>query len=551
MSTPSPRAARKRSKKSRAQRESSKRTIPPSVYYVMIGLVIVLFALIRLRLRDMPLERDEGEYAYAGQLMLQGIPPYQLAYNMKLPGTYAAYALILAVFGETPAAVHWGLLVVNAATTFLVFLLAARLFGGLAAVVAGASYALLSTSQAVLGFAGHATHFVVLPVVGGILVLLSAVESKRSWQFFWSGMLAGLGFVMKQPGMLFVFFSALYVLKTEFKPAIDYRGLAKRLGSFLLGATLPFLLICLWMLRAGVFQKFWFWTFSYATQYGTAVTLANGMHTLWTTLPRVLGPGAFLWILALVGLTALWWNPSGRAHAALVGLFVLFSFLAVCPGFYFREHYFILMLPAVAVLVGLAVSAANDSLGRYGLLRVVPIFVFLAAGIYSISNQSKFLFELDPVAACRKTYGINPFPEAVQIADYIKSHTSDGAKIAVIGSEPEIYFYAHRHSATGYIYTYPMMEPQKYAATMATEMASEIESSRPEFLVLVNVPMSWLARPDSNLSIFEWARKFVRQYNEVGIADIGQTPEYRWGDEVKDYHPRSRFTVSIFKRRGL
>lgn len=37
-----------------------------------------------------PLERDEGEYAYAGQLMLQGIPPYQLAYNMKLPGTYAA-----------------------------------------------------------------------------------------------------------------------------------------------------------------------------------------------------------------------------------------------------------------------------------------------------------------------------------------------------------------------------------------------------------------------------------------------------------------------------
>ena len=24
----------------------------------------------------MPLERDEGEYAYAGQLILQGIPPY-------------------------------------------------------------------------------------------------------------------------------------------------------------------------------------------------------------------------------------------------------------------------------------------------------------------------------------------------------------------------------------------------------------------------------------------------------------------------------------------
>ena len=41
---------------------------------------------IRIRFLAIPLERDEGEYAYAGQLMLQGIPPYRLAYNMKFPG---------------------------------------------------------------------------------------------------------------------------------------------------------------------------------------------------------------------------------------------------------------------------------------------------------------------------------------------------------------------------------------------------------------------------------------------------------------------------------
>jgi hypothetical protein len=55
---------------------------------VLLGLALILafnFA-IRWRLREMPLERDEGEYAYAGQLLLQGIPPYQLAYNMKFPG---------------------------------------------------------------------------------------------------------------------------------------------------------------------------------------------------------------------------------------------------------------------------------------------------------------------------------------------------------------------------------------------------------------------------------------------------------------------------------
>ena len=65
----------------------------------------------------MPLERDEGEYAYAGQLMLQGIPPYQLAYNMKFPGVYAAYALIMLSFGQTSVGIHFGLLVVNMASS--------------------------------------------------------------------------------------------------------------------------------------------------------------------------------------------------------------------------------------------------------------------------------------------------------------------------------------------------------------------------------------------------------------------------------------------------
>ena len=48
---------------------------------IVLGPVIA----IRIRLLGIPLERDEGEYAYAGQLMLQGIPPYEFAYNMKLP----------------------------------------------------------------------------------------------------------------------------------------------------------------------------------------------------------------------------------------------------------------------------------------------------------------------------------------------------------------------------------------------------------------------------------------------------------------------------------
>jgi hypothetical protein len=58
--------------------------------YALLALVMLLTCAIRIHLRNIPLERDEGEYAYSGQLMLQGVPPYKLAYTMKLPGTHAA-----------------------------------------------------------------------------------------------------------------------------------------------------------------------------------------------------------------------------------------------------------------------------------------------------------------------------------------------------------------------------------------------------------------------------------------------------------------------------
>src|SRR3977135_1300986 len=109
-------------------------------WWLMVA-VLVIVALARLRLLDFPLERDEGEFAYAGQLILEGIPPYQLAYNVKLPGIYAAYALVMAVFGQTPAGIHLGLLFVNLGAIVLLFFLARRLFDPYAAVIASATYA--------------------------------------------------------------------------------------------------------------------------------------------------------------------------------------------------------------------------------------------------------------------------------------------------------------------------------------------------------------------------------------------------------------------------
>ena len=85
----SPKKKAKRKRKAIAERPLE---LPRYLVSAIIAAVILFSAAIRVRLLDVPLERDEGEYAYAGQPILHGWPPCLQAYNMKLSGVYAAYA---------------------------------------------------------------------------------------------------------------------------------------------------------------------------------------------------------------------------------------------------------------------------------------------------------------------------------------------------------------------------------------------------------------------------------------------------------------------------
>lgn len=525
--------------------------------YASLFLVIVFFAGIRFRLRTMPLERDEGEYAYVGQLMLQGIPPYKLAYTMKLPGTHAAYALIMALLGQTPAGIHIGLLLINSATILLVYMLAARLSGQLVAIVAAASYALLSASFSVFGFAAHATHFVVISALAGILLLLKAAETERRWQLFASGFLLGLAFLMKQQGITFAVLGGLYLFQRRWPRLINWNHLVSEIGAYVLGAVLPFGLTCAVLLAAGVFKTFWFWIFTYAEEYASTVRFSRGVQNFTEAFSFVAGPSVGVWIIAALGLTTLAWHREKRRHVGLIGGFLLCSFLAVCPGLFFREHYFVVMLPVVALLAGIAVSSATEMLDRAGYSLVwtaVPTLLFSVAFGFSMFQERASLFEMDPSMAFQKTYGENPFPEAVVIARYLDAHTSRNDRIAVLGSEPEIYFYAKRRSASGFIYMYSLTEQQKYSLQMQEQMIHEVESAKVKFLVVVKSPVSWLPRSGSlqALSLSLWALSYVgSQYELVGVAErVADNIEYHWDDGAKAYQDSQQNTVLVYKRKS-
>jgi hypothetical protein len=504
----------------------------------ILALVLVVSVIVRVRLLDAPLERDEGEHGYMAQTLLAGYAPWQLAYNLKLPGTDFAYALLLAIFGQTATAIRLGLLLVNIATVGLLALLGKRLFGLAGGVVTGAAYGLLASSQGVLGTIAHSTHFVMFFAVLATLLLIHA-QDRAAWLFL-ASLIYGLAFLMKQPGLAFGAFGLLYV-------ACRWRSL-KLIASSALGIALPYAALCLALWKAGVFPRFWFWTVTLARAYAGSISFSATQAHFAHEFPRAVDSNIILWVLGGVGLVFACRNPATRRAGLFTGAFVVFSFLAVAAGGAFNAHYFIMMLPAVAL--GCGAACGQYSLPAGAAKYAIPCLAL--ACLYSIVLQRDYLFRMTPYEFERSSYGLNPFPEAVTIADYIRVHTDPGARIAVIGSEAEIYFYSHRQAATGYLFTYGLMEPHQYALPSQLEMIHEIESARPDYVVFVGVGTSWMVRPDSSREVFRWAKSYTsRYYDVVGAVNLrtGEPPAYTWGPEAYVYDAASPAYMTVYRRR--
>jgi hypothetical protein len=520
--------------------------------WLAVGLIVLGAAWLRWHLLDVPLERDEGEYAYGGQLLLQGVPPYQLLYNMKLPGIYAVYAAILAIFGQSQTGIHLGLLAVNAASIVLIFLLGKRCASPVVGVCAGAIFAVLSMGQSVQGIFANAEHFVVLPALAGLFFLLLGLDSKRHFFIFMGGILLGTGFLIKQHGALFAVWGGLYLVFDGWRNnRCRLLDIARQLLLLVGGAALPYLLTCLLLWKAGVFREFWFWTIDYARAYASQVSWNDAWLNLSNRVMTIVSDAPLLWLAVALGTIAcLTRQRDIRRNFFILG-FAVFSFLALCPGLFFRPHYFILLLPGAALLAGIAIHSTVTVIfgghwqSKHSGLALALLGLCLGGALY---QQRQFLFQFSPAQASTDTYWPNPFNESLEIARYIRSNSKPTDTIAIIGSEPQIFFYAGRRSATGYIYMYPLMEGHDFALEMQQGLIAEVERAEPEYLIFVRVPTSWLQTPTSKTMIYDWFTAYKEKYQRVGMVEIFEKfSTISWRSDVH-WPPTTPYWIEVLRK---
>lgn len=515
-----------------------------------LGLLILFVLFVRVRLLGMPLERDEGGFAYIAYQMIEGKSLYADLYEIKPPLLYLTYALFITIFGHSIEGIHIGLLFFDISYILLLFFFAKAFFDRTVALVAAAAFAILSLSPSLLGFAAHATHFAILPGLGGLWLLLHALDKGDKRRFWGAGLLLGIAFLYKQQVVHLMFFAGVFTIYdfARQKP-FDVKNWLLSETALILGSTTPYLVVILGMTLSGRLDDFWFYTVTWPAGFATSSETGASWFIFELQIGNVLNNQSWLWITAALGLVALFLVPTPPRKRVWLVLFTGFMCAAVATGFHFYQHYFVVLIPAVALLNGIFVQNGGHIIQQWlnvswGTLACSIVFIMAWSQI--IYLDSDYFTDPDYTTISRRAYGTNPFVESPYIGEFIQNNSQPDEAILIACSEPQIGFYAQRNSVSGQAFTYPLVDNGPHMKRLQDEFIQDVQEGRPTIIVYTWLGASWLAR-DTSRRIFNFIEKTTQEeYALIGAvenrpqrasatAPIQYPVTYQWGADASAY----------------
>ena len=480
------------------------------LYKFVCVLVILITAGIRIHLADIPFERDEGEYAYAGQMITHGIPPYQEVYNMKFPGVYFMFALSFKLFGEGVFAPRYMTLLLQLFGAGFIFLLARRAINPLAGWLSAAVFMLFNLTLALQGTQSNAEHFLVAFLIPSLYFLFRGVEEDSVADIFVSGILIAIACLMKQHAFIFTFVGLLWILYIQRLKSFRY------LLAYAVGGIIPVVLMFAYLWHAGVWDRFYFLTIQYAREYVGVVPFDSGIHQINPVHQGSSNLSPLLVWFIFASLSGLF-IPGGHSKTRVFLLILLLaSALSVMPGFYFRRHYFLMTIPAISLLFAYTTFRLSDFFKMQVRFLILSIYIVGSAGFFFYYQRDCFFF-LAPENVTERLYHGTPFTVSGKIASFIKAHTGPNDRICMIGAEPQLFFLSQRRSASGYIYIYPLLENQKYAGMMTDEFIAQSEHYKPAILVYSSKSV-FEDGYNHDSRLYKWFDTYKKQYKLAAIC---------------------------------
>ena len=222
------------------------------------------------------------------------------------------------------------------------------------------------------------------------------------------------------------------------------------------------------------------------------------------------------------------------------------SFVAVSAGWYFRPHYWQLMFPAVALMVSYTLSKESWQIFNYALTknRVLSL-IFISA----LLTQPCYFFFYSLEHTARKMYFFDYLTDVRRFSEFLQQHIGQNECLAQFSCEPQVWFYANREGASGYIYNYPLIENQPYADTMTNSYIRETEKANPKWFLYSK--FSKLEENKKTIKqIDDWFENYTKNYEikSVLYSTGNGHAEWKWNTSAIDTLKET--LMIVYKRKN-
>jgi len=425
------------------------------------------------------IDTDEGLYLVQAREWLRGNWPLVGPWDMHPVGAPAMYSVALALLGDGVATIRWlGIFCVAGAGWALSGFV--RAAGGTPLLGLAAGFLYIAHTALLYGLASN-TEMLFAPFVVGALMLGmrgAAVAWDRgeppSWPALLAmGLLIGAGFSIKpvvtpEGCLAFALLTFPALARGVLSPG---RFLAFALAYALL-ALLPSALFGLAYALRG---EFWAWvdgSFMAPWRYSLErVGFAVALQRVQTAALVLAWP----FLLASLALARHWSaaGPTGRLTRIAALWFALATVAIIGPGFFY-QHYFLLWLPPLAVLMAIGL-AELARLARPGLVR--PVFL----GLVLVTCLAAWRQE----AAARLERGLWVADPPVEVAKAIKARLLPGESIFVANYHPVVYALTDAALPTRFIFPEHLTGNFTQVADIDTDSElRRVLASRPRFVVV-------------------------------------------------------------------
>lgn len=535
--------------------QNYKFTVEDKICLALLSILICIIYVIRSKFLYIPFERDEGIYGYYGKLLLEGKIPYKDFYEQKFPGLFYFYAFMVSLFGDTVKGLHTGFMYLNILTVILIYFTSKILYTPIAGLISATTFAFVSLTPELSGFTVQAEHGVAFFISCGLL-FYALYNTQKKWYYnFLMGVSFGFAIMTKTSGLFLVLWGGvILILDFLFSENKTLKKLIIQISTYSTGVFLIIGSFFLLIYVKGSFQDMIFWTYEIPKNYVSKIPFDDGIKYFTYSKNAILQNYKFFWYHSLLAvilslLKTVSWQQKFFGITLLV-----FSFFTIVPGFYFYGHYWIQTIPGLSVVAGLTyytlISLANKFL-KIKSIKYVYLGVFALLTYTHISALKSYYFKPNYERILRTVYGNNPFPESMEIGNWINANSKPEDNIVLLGSEPQIYFYTKKRSPSRHAYFAAIVDNVPQHKEWQREFVKDVEKANPKYLVYFNHPISLFVQPNTDKYVFEWANTYVNSnYHLVGLVDMieGQHSTYLWREQIGNYKPVSQNIIYVYER---